>query len=110
MSGQRCVLTSLRILSRYRKESVYGGVAEDPIRPGDPGGGAAGRADIHVHLVAAVPNALTVEYFSLDEDIYNFERLLPDRLQPKDGLIPLRDRTGVGLDLDRAAVERFRIG
>ena len=68
------------------------------------------HADIHVHLVAAVPNALTVEYFSLDEDIYNFERLLADRLQPKDGLIPLRDRPGVGLELDRAAVGRFRIG
>jgi len=68
------------------------------------------HADIHVHLVAAVPNALTVEYSPLDEDIYNFERLLLDRLQPKDGLIPLRDRPGVGLDLDRAAVERFRIG
>jgi L-alanine-DL-glutamate epimerase-like enolase superfamily enzyme len=68
------------------------------------------HADVHVHLVAAVPNALTVEYFLLEEDIYNFERLLLDRLQPKDGLIPLRDRPGVGLDLDRQAVERFRIG
>jgi len=68
------------------------------------------HADVHVHLVAAVPNALTVEYFSLEEDIYNFERLLVDRLQPKDGLIPLRDRPGLGLELDRAAVERFRIG
>lgn len=68
------------------------------------------HADIHVHLVAAVPNALTVEYFLLDEDIYNFERLLLDRLQPKDGLIPLRDAPGVGLAVDWAAVERFRIG
>jgi L-alanine-DL-glutamate epimerase-like enolase superfamily enzyme len=68
------------------------------------------HADIHVHLVAAVPNALTTEYFSLDEDIYNFERLLVDRLQPKDGLIPLRTTPGVGLELDRVAVARFRIG
>src|SRR3954453_1355311 len=68
------------------------------------------HADIHVHLVAAVPNALTVEYFSLDENIYNFERVLLDRLQPKEGMIPLRDAPGVGLELDRAAVERYRIG
>jgi L-alanine-DL-glutamate epimerase-like enolase superfamily enzyme len=68
------------------------------------------HADVHVHLVAAVPNALTVEYFVLEEDIYNFERLLQDRLQPKDGLIPLRDRPGLGLILDREAVARYRIG
>jgi len=68
------------------------------------------HADIHVHLVAAVPNALTVEYFSVDEDIYNFEWLLLDGLKPKDGMIPLPDRAGNGILLDRAAVERFRIG
>lgn len=68
------------------------------------------HADIHVHLVAAVPNALTVEYFSVDEDIYNFERLLTERLKPKDGMIPLPPVAGVGLQLDRTAVEQFRIG
>ena len=68
------------------------------------------NADIHVHLVAAVPNALTVEYFLLEEDIYNFERLLAERLQPKDGLIPLPERPGLGLVLDRAALERYSIG
>ena len=68
------------------------------------------HADVHVQLVAAVPNGLTVEYFLLEEDIYNFERLLSERLQPKDGMIPLPDRPGVGLVLDRDAVARFRIG
>ena len=37
------------------------------------------NADMHVHLVAAVPNGLTVEYFHLDEDIYNFERIVDPR-------------------------------
>jgi L-alanine-DL-glutamate epimerase-like enolase superfamily enzyme len=68
------------------------------------------HADLHVHLAAAVPNALTVEYFLLEEDIYNFERLLAERLQPKDGTIPVPPRPGLGLVLDRAAVERYRIG
>jgi len=68
------------------------------------------HADIHVQLVAAVPNGLTVEYFSVDEDIYNFERLLQVGLEPKDGMIPLPDRPGAGLVLDRDAVARFRIG
>ncbi|MDP8922978.1 MAG: mandelate racemase/muconate lactonizing enzyme family protein [Chloroflexota bacterium] len=68
------------------------------------------HADVHAQLVAAVPNGLTVEYFLLEEDIYNFERLLAERLRPKDGVIPLPDRPGVGLVLDRDAVGRFRIG
>ena len=67
------------------------------------------NADMHVHLVAAVPNGLTVEYFLLEEDIYNFERLLAERLRPKDGIIPLPQRPGLGLVLDREAVERYRI-
>ncbi|MFN8526649.1 MAG: mandelate racemase/muconate lactonizing enzyme family protein [Chloroflexota bacterium] len=68
------------------------------------------HADVHAHLVAAVPNALTVEYFSLDEDIYNFERLLEERLTVKDGVIALPNRPGVGLVIDRAAVTKFRVG
>ncbi len=58
----------------------------------------------------AVPNVLTVEYFSLEEDIYKFERLLEERLQPRDGLIPIPPRPGLGLVLDRGAVARYRIG
>ena len=68
------------------------------------------HADLHVQLAAAVPNALTVEYFLLEEDIYNFERLLAERLQPRDGVIMLPERPGLGLVLDREALARYRIG
>jgi L-alanine-DL-glutamate epimerase-like enolase superfamily enzyme len=68
------------------------------------------HADVHVHLAGAVQNCLTVEYFLLEEDIYNFERILADRLRPKDGLIPIPQRPGVGLVLDDSAVQRFRVG
>ena len=47
------------------------------------------NADVHVHLAGAVANCLTVEYFLLEEDIYNFERIVADRLKPKDGMIPI---------------------
>jgi len=67
------------------------------------------HADLHVHLVGAVPNALTVEYFFLEEDIYNFERILLERLVPSRGSIRIPDRPGLGLVLDEAAVERFTI-
>lgn len=67
------------------------------------------HADLHVHMVAAVANGLTVEYFFLSEDIYNFERILAKPLAPAGGRIPLPDRPGLGLVLDEAAVERFGI-
>lgn len=68
------------------------------------------NADIHVHLAGAVENCLTVEYFLLEEDIYNFERVLAERLKPKGGMIPIPDRPGVGLVLDEAALARYRVG
>ena len=69
------------------------------------------HANLHAHLVAAAHNAITVEYFVLDQDIYNFERLVtPEtRLQFKDGRIPLPDRPGLGIDLDGQAVARWRV-
>ena len=34
------------------------------------------HANVHAHLVAATHNSITVEYFALERDIYNFERLV----------------------------------
>lgn len=68
------------------------------------------HADVHAHLAAALPNVLTVEYFLLEEDIYNFERLLVERNRPRDGMLHLSERPGLGIELDRKAVEAFRIG
>lgn len=65
--------------------------------------------DIHVHLMGAVANGLTLEYFLLDEDIYNFERIVAEPLEPG-ARIRIPDRPGVGLVLDAAAVERYRVG
>ena len=60
-------------------------------------------------LADAVDNCVAVEYFSLDEDIFNFERLLSERLAPAGGAIPIPDRPGVGLVFDEAAVQAYRI-
>ena len=67
------------------------------------------HADVHVHLAAAASNCLTVEYFSLDEDIYNFERLLTHRLQPRNGLIAVQSGPGLGLSLDGDAITRYTL-
>jgi L-alanine-DL-glutamate epimerase-like enolase superfamily enzyme len=70
------------------------------------------NANVHAHLVAAVPNGLTVEYFHLDEDIYNFERLIDpeDRLVVAQGTIRVPDRPGIGVVLNPKLVDAFRVG
>jgi L-alanine-DL-glutamate epimerase-like enolase superfamily enzyme len=70
------------------------------------------NANVHAHLVAAVPNGLTVEYFHLDEDIYNFERLIDpeNRLVVTNGAIRVPDRPGIGVILNPQIVEKYRIG
>jgi L-alanine-DL-glutamate epimerase-like enolase superfamily enzyme len=67
------------------------------------------HADLHVHLAAAVSNCLTVEYFLLEEDVYNFERLVSERIRPKDGRIALSQKPGLGLSLDHDAVSRYTL-
>ncbi len=70
------------------------------------------NANVHAHLVAAVPNGLTVEYFHLDEDIYNFERLIDpeNRLAVVNGMIRVPDQPGIGVILNAQSVEQYRIG
>ncbi|HLI00935.1 MAG TPA: mandelate racemase/muconate lactonizing enzyme family protein [Acidimicrobiales bacterium] len=69
------------------------------------------HANLHVHLVAAVTNAMPVEHFALEKDIYNFELLLtPDsRLQFEDGELQVPDRPGLGVELEPAAVEEYAV-
>jgi L-alanine-DL-glutamate epimerase-like enolase superfamily enzyme len=70
------------------------------------------HANLHVHLVAAVANCLTVEYFVLEQDVYNFERLVtPEtRLRPQDGLLPLPTAAGIGIAFDEQAIQRWQKG
>jgi L-alanine-DL-glutamate epimerase-like enolase superfamily enzyme len=69
------------------------------------------HANVHAHLAAATPNCLTVEHFAMDKDIYNFERLLApeSRLAVGGGGVQLSDRPGIGIILDRHAVDRFTV-
>jgi L-alanine-DL-glutamate epimerase-like enolase superfamily enzyme len=62
-----------------------------------------------LHFAAAAPNALDLEWDQNPNAIR--EELLkePLRLEP-DGTVKLPERPGLGIELDRAAVERYRAG
>jgi len=58
--------------------------------------------EVHVHLIGAVPNGLTVEYMPW------LARLFEAVPEPKDGVLDLPSEPGLALRFNRAAVERFR--
>lgn len=64
--------------------------------------------DLHVHLVAATPNAGFVEFFP-DDQVLNFRRLLSRQLETRDGGLVLPDGAGLGFDFDEEAVARYAI-
>lgn len=59
--------------------------------------------EVGCHLVAAFPNALAVEYMT-----WSFP-LFAEAPQVKDGLMLLPQKPGLGLELDKKAVERFSV-
>src|SRR5882762_5498984 len=62
-----------------------------------------------LHFAAAIPNGLLLEWDQNPNAIR--DELLKDPLSlEKDGTIKLSDRPGLGIELDRAAVERYRVG
>jgi L-alanine-DL-glutamate epimerase-like enolase superfamily enzyme len=69
------------------------------------------HANLHGHLAAASTGCPAVEHFSLDKDIYNFERLLTPgtRMAVQDGAVLVSGRPGLGIELDEDAVERFAV-
>jgi L-talarate/galactarate dehydratase len=60
--------------------------------------------EIHVHLVAAIPNGLTVEYMPWTLNLY--EQTPPI----EGGQLVVPKKPGLGLAFDQAAMKRFQVG
>jgi L-alanine-DL-glutamate epimerase-like enolase superfamily enzyme len=69
------------------------------------------HANLHAHLAAAAPNTLAIEHFTLEKDVYNFERLLTaeTRLEVRDGSVRPSDRPGLGIEFDEAIVDAHQL-
>ena len=59
--------------------------------------------EISVHLVAAIPNGLTVEYMPWSARLY---REVP---QPVNGMLSVPERPGLGLEFDEATLRRYGV-
>jgi L-alanine-DL-glutamate epimerase-like enolase superfamily enzyme len=64
--------------------------------------------DLHVHLVAATPNARYVEYFA-DDQVLNFRRLVDRQLTARDGRLELPTAPGLGFDFLDEVVDAHAI-
>lgn len=68
-----------------------------------------GNPDLHVHLAAAAPNALLVEYSqAAGESLWDL--FFPSRLPLVDGMVAPPDRPGFGLEPDEERLARLRVG
>lgn len=65
--------------------------------------------DIHVHLMASVPNARMAESFPLDLDVMVFDHGVKDPLKPEKGYLLIPQRPGWGMDLDEKKLKRYRM-
>ena len=62
-----------------------------------------------LHFAAAIPNGLVLEWDQNPNAIRDELLQEPLRLE-SDGTVRLPERPGLGIELDRAAVERYRVG
>ena len=60
--------------------------------------------ELHVHLIAAIPNGLTVEYMPWTL------RLWEDTLTLEHGLLVVPAKPGLGLAFDQSALKRYQVG
>lgn len=60
--------------------------------------------EIHVHLIAAIPNGLTVEYMPWTLRLYE------ETPKIENGLLVVPDKPGLGLAFDQAAIKKYQVG
>ncbi|TRZ56076.1 MAG: mandelate racemase/muconate lactonizing enzyme family protein [Streptomycetaceae bacterium] len=66
------------------------------------------EAQVSSHLLASIPHGTYVEYFHPDRDPI-WHNLLANRPKLKDGHIQLNNNPGLGWELDRDYIDKFRI-
>jgi L-alanine-DL-glutamate epimerase-like enolase superfamily enzyme len=69
-----------------------------------------GPHNIHIHLLAAVPNGLIIEEYFTNDTVPIDGGVFVDPPAMEDGHIRAPDRPGLGLELNEAAVAPYRTG
>lgn len=64
--------------------------------------------DLHVHLLASIPNGQFIEFFP-DDQVLNMRRALDRQIEVVDGDLRLPDEPGLGFNFLAEAVERYAV-
>ena len=67
-----------------------------------------GNQYIHIHLVAAIPNGLTLEYYRDSVDPMH-GKIYMDELELKDGRVYAPNRPGLGIEINEKALAEYRV-
>jgi len=65
--------------------------------------------EIHMHMAGVYPNVLWVEYFMREIGVRMEDRIYRDFVVAKDGFMEIPDTPGLGIELDAAAIKKFRV-
>jgi D-arabinonate dehydratase len=68
-----------------------------------------GAQEVHIHLVAAIPNGLILEYYR-DNTNAMHGKVWKDTLRIKDGYVYAPDRPGLGMEPNLEALKRWKVG
>ena len=93
--------------SEGRRIAAYAGAHHRMVAPHAFAGAVLLVASLH--FAAAIPNGLVLEWDQNPNAIRDELLKEPLRLE-SDGTVKLPERPGLGIELDRAAVERYRVG
>ena len=63
---------------------------------------------LHTSLVAALPNAVMVEFFA-DRSVLNLGDVLEEEIRADDGTLPVPQEPGIGVRFDQKALDRFAV-
>lgn len=67
-----------------------------------------GTQDVHVHLASAIPNGLTVEYYSNSTDPM-WGKIFKHTLEIKDGFVSPPNRPGIGIELNQEVLNKYKL-
>ncbi|MFH1560252.1 MAG: mandelate racemase/muconate lactonizing enzyme family protein [Chloroflexota bacterium] len=88
-------------VSEFMKVAALAQAHDLPIAP-------HGNQDIHVHLVSAIPNGLTVEYYRGSTDPM-WGKMFKNTLKVEDGYVHPPDRPGIGIELNDEMLKPYRV-
>jgi len=88
-------------VTEYMKVAALAQAHDLPLAP-------HGLPELHVHLAAATPNSLIVEYAKVGDDSL-LSRIFPHRLEVAAGTVIPPEVPGFGIEPDTAALARFRV-